>query len=232
MKLSAVATSSAPVNNSPLSSLNPVDPAQALNSVTNQLAFFTRPATDTNPPVLFQTKVNGNTFTWQNSNSPSAILAALTAATPAGKRVYNSFNPITQVVTLVRSGDPAFNAGTNTAANPMSSISVVDTTGNLSRFFNFDTTLTAQGTQDQEVTSLSVQVSVEGTAKVQAKSLVDATATLQTQQSGVDLNAEMARAAAYQRSYQAAVRLQYIIDDMLNVLINRTGSSSSLSSAL
>jgi flagellar hook-associated protein FlgK len=46
----------------------------------------------------------------------------------------------------------------------------------------------------------------------------------------VDLNAELAQAILYQRSYEAAVRMQYIMDEMLNVLINHTGSSASNSS--
>ncbi len=40
----------------------------------------------------------------------------------------------------------------------------------------------------------------------------------------MDLNQEIAQATLYQRSYEASVRLQSIIDDMLNVLINHMGS--------
>ncbi len=226
-KLSAVAISSAPLNNNPQAALNAVDGAQALNSTQNALNFFTKPVADPVPASPFTAQVNGFSFTWTNANDPDSILAALTAATPAGRRVYSGFNPTEQIAYLVRSGDPGFNPGTNTAAVPNVSINIRDVTGNLTRFFNFDTEANGQSVLTQQVTTLSANIASETVAETQANLLVTDTQALQDAQSAVDLNQELAQARLYQRSYEASVKLQYIIDEMLNKLINGTGAQSS-----
>jgi flagellar hook-associated protein FlgK len=53
--------------------------------------------------------------------------------------------------------------------------------------------------------------------------------TMQKQVTQVNSDNEEAQAAIYQRGYDAAVRLENVIDQMLNTLINNTGTSSTSS---
>jgi flagellar hook-associated protein FlgK len=52
---------------------------------------------------------------------------------------------------------------------------------------------------------------------------------MQKQVTQVNSDNEEAQAAIYQRGYDAAVRLENVIDQMLNTLINNTGTSSTSS---
>ena len=52
---------------------------------------------------------------------------------------------------------------------------------------------------------------------------LDAATALQQSQTGVDLDEETANLLTYQHAYQGAARVLTAIDEMLDVLINRTG---------
>ena len=223
MLLSSVVTSSAPINNSPLSTLNPVDDTVPMTTVQNLLDVFT--PVDKAQAAPFTAQVDQSQFTWQPSDSISFnILPNLTGATPANHTVDSFFDPVTQTVVLLKSGDPVFNA-TLTAGNPMQSIGIKDVTGNLTRFLNLDSDTNSSRIFSQMVTSVGANVGSEGVLKTQAQAVVDNTQQMQDQQSSVDLNEELAQSRLYQRSYEASVRLQGIMDEMLNVLINHMGSS-------
>ncbi len=226
LQLSAVLTSSAPINNSPVSDLNPVDDFLPLSSVQNQLDLFTKPSSSGTVMVDGAT-----TFNWNYSQDISTgILLSLNGASAVNRKIDYFFDPVAQIVYLVRSGDPAFNPGGLTFANPMTSITVSDTAGNLTRALNLDTNTNSSQLFDQLTTQLSAEAQTETVLKQQSQDLVNATQVLQDQTAQVNLDEELALARVLQRSYEAAARLQFILDEMLNVLINRTGSSSSGSS--
>jgi flagellar hook-associated protein 1 FlgK len=63
----------------------------------------------------------------------------------------------------------------------------------------------------------AMQATLAGTA-------ASAATTAQTSQSGVDLDEETSNLVMYQHAYQAAARVMSAVDQMLDTLINRTGS--------
>jgi flagellar hook-associated protein FlgK len=232
LALSAVVTSSAPVNNAPISGVNKAVSGQALNSATNKLNLYTNPFPPLVPVANYSTKFDTATVNWQPVSTISAVLFNITASTSmaTGGKIYQSFNSLQQVVTLVKSGDQAFNAGILSAATPLSSIQITDNTGNLSRIFNFDTNENSSRLMDTLTTALASRAASETVLKTQAQAMVDQTQTLQDQTSLVSLEGELAQARVFQRSFEASVRLQAIIDEMLNTLINHMGSSTVSSS--
>jgi flagellar hook-associated protein FlgK len=76
-------------------------------------------------------------------------------------------------------------------------------------------------------TSLKGQMDSSATLMNQYKAGLDQTQAIQTNITKVDPNAELAKAKLYQRAYDASVRLSEVIDEMLNMLINHMGTSSS-----
>jgi len=231
MKMSAVITSSAPINNSPTSSSSQVNGALGLNVSPNPLNLFTD-AYPTSTLGNYNVKVNSSSVGWAPSNDLLTIFGAIQGANTvaSGKQVRGNYNVNTQIVSLIRVGQTAFNTGILSAGTPQQSISVSDLTGNLTRVFNFDTSENSTTVFDQFSTTLGGRVTAEGVNVTQAQALVDQTTQLQQNESGVDVAAELAQARIYQRSYEASVRLQAIMDEMLNVLINHMGSSTTSSS--
>ncbi len=239
MRLTAYATSTAPVNSDPTTGVNTVDPNSALNavganapavgSVDNPLALFTQPLV---PPAgtNWTADVNGNpaaTFTWNPSQSINTILAAIPA--PAGTTLYSGFlvasSPATQANLLAQ--QVVFNAvpnGDPTAAQPLTSFSITDITGNLTQVLNLGNAVNPKQTLGDLATALGQTLAAAQSQQTQADNLVTATEQLQTAQSGVDLNAQLAQAAVYQNAYDAAVRMQYVLESMLNYLITGMGS--------
>jgi flagellar hook-associated protein 1 FlgK len=59
------------------------------------------------------------------------------------------------------------------------------------------------------------------------KNVLDQLQTMQSNITKVDVNAEKAKAAMYQRAYDASVQLSTVINEMMDMLINHTGSSVS-----
>jgi flagellar hook-associated protein FlgK len=227
LALSSVVVSSAPINNAALTALNQVNGGLPLNSSVNALNVFSQAQPNAGGVML----VDGNPVSWLPTEDPGTILFNIQSATPVNQKVYNFFDSANQVVYLIKSGDVAFNV-TLTAGNPLKSIGVQDSTGNLSRVFNFDTDTNSSRLFDAELVELGGRADAEGVLKSQAQALVDQTQQLQDNVSKVDLNAELAQARIFQRSYEASVRLQAILDEVLNVLINHTGTSSGASSAI
>ncbi|MGH7441180.1 MAG: flagellar hook-associated protein FlgK [bacterium] len=239
LQLAAYASSTAPVNAVPVNGVNTVDPGQALNyaapgapdpgTVDNPLSLFTQPMT---PPAggTWTADVNGDTaneFTWTPSQSIDTILGDIPA--PAGTTLYTGFFQAGSPATLanlhaqeaifyaVANGDPS-------VAQPLTTFSIGDVTGNLSQVLNLGNAKNPLQTLTQLATTLSDTTAAAQSQKTQAGNLVSATEALQTQQSGVDVNAQLAQATVYQNAYDAAVRMQYILENMLNYLITQTGS--------
>jgi flagellar hook-associated protein FlgK len=101
---------------------------------------------------------------------------------------------------------------------------VGDLTGNLSQVLNLNPDSNATQIFSELTTNISGSITSSTAEQTQADNLVKATQALQTAQSGVNTDAQMAQAVAYQNAYEAAVRMQYVLFDMLNLLITETGS--------
>jgi len=229
MKLSAIASSSAPINNNVVAAFNQVDPNLPLNGTLNTLDLFTN-ASPIIPGVSYQFQVDNSIIAWLPTDDSVTLLFNVQFGTPLGQRVFFTFDSTRQVVVFNKSGDPGDNPGTLLVGNPMKAIQLSDVTGNLTRVYNFDTQENAQRLFDEMKTGLTGNASSETALEAQAQALVDGTKALQDAESAVNLDEELAQARLYQRSYEASVRLQFILDEILNVLINHTGSSASSSS--
>lgn len=224
--VSSVVTSSAPINNYPVPGSNIIDPFGAMNNPQNLLNLFSSP---------FKTggtvRIDGNPVNWSVTDDIAATINfAIVGATAPPNQVSLTFNAADQTVSIIKSGDPTgVNLGVHNygLGNTMQAVQIVDQVGNLTRTLNLDTNTNANTILDELIVSLGSRKAAEGVLVQQAQALVDQTRSLQQAQSQVDLNAELAQARLYQRSYEASVRLQFILDEMLNVLINRTGSSAS-----
>lgn len=234
LMISSSVTSSAPVNNYPVPgapSTLQVDPFGALNSTQNKLDIFTTPSVNGGTILI-----DGNPVNWTSTDQIQISLAlAVQLATPTPGQVSLFWDSTTQTVVLEKSGDPVgANAGSHNfgAGNTMTGIQVVDTVGNLTRALNLDTNTNATKIMDELVVALGARRDAEGVLEQQAQALVDQTQQLQDNESKVDINQELAQARIFQRSYEASVRLQAIMDEMLNVLINHTGTSSSASGSV
>lgn len=165
MQLSAIVTSSAPINNAALPTLvqNQVNGVSALNAQPNLLNLFTPVDPMPQAPATYQIKVNNTITNWLPTTTIGAVLNQIKSANlPAtGNQISFNINAASQILSLIHVGDTVFNTGTLTAANPMTSISVSDVSGNLSQVFNFDPLGTPQGIFSQMANTLSSNISSE-----------------------------------------------------------------------
>jgi flagellar hook-associated protein 1 FlgK len=228
LMLSSVVTSSAPINNYPVpgaAATMQIFTGIGMNTGQNILDLFTTPST-TGGTIL----IDGVPVNWTPADDIGGTLfvaVQLAIAPPA--QVFLFFDSATQTARLERSGDPAgANAGSHAFPGAsMNSVQVVDQTGNLSRTLNLDTNTNGSKILDELVVALGSRKDAETVLEAQAQALVDQSQQLQDNVSKVDVNSELAQARLYQRSFEASVRLQGILDEMLNVLINHTGTQSS-----
>lgn len=216
-KLGATLYSAAPVNNSPSVGLNMVNAGTAVNNAAMQLDYYTKPVGGT-------TTVAGYNFTWSVTQSLNTMMANLNAATGAGFKVQATFNSATQLLTLYQASFAPNNLAT--VANPLVSLTVSDVSGNFSSLTNLRTGQSFSSVFASLMTGLSDTSSMDALLTAQYQSTSDGLQAVQDSISKVDLAQEQAQAAAYQRSYEASVRIQAIMDQMLNVLINHMGSSA------
>lgn len=226
LMISSSVISSTPINNYPVPGSNQVDPVGAMNNTQNKLNLYTTPLS-TGGTVL----IDGVAVNWNPSQDIQITLAlAINAATPSPQKISLSWDATNQIVLMEKSGDPTANPGALNfgLGNTMTAIQVVDQKGNLSRTLNLDTNTNATKILSELVVALGSRQATQQTLVKQAQALVDQTTTLQKAESDVFTNqtAIQAQDMAYQRSYEASLRLMFIMDDMLNVLINRTGSSA------
>jgi flagellar hook-associated protein FlgK len=221
LMLSSELTSSAPVNNGPvITAQDSLKANQALKSAVNKGNIFTQASTGAG--TTGTATVDGVNFNWTTASTIFGINALIAGADPT---LAPGWNPTTQTLTIVRSGYS--NPGILTPANPMTPISFSDVQGNLSKIFNLGNDANASSVLSGLVGSLSGEASNAQVLATQAQNLVSNTNSLQAAQSAVDLNAQLAQANSYKLAYEAAARMQYVLDDMLNYLINQMGSSSS-----
>jgi flagellar hook-associated protein FlgK len=77
----------------------------------------------------------------------------------------------------------------------------------------------------QRVTELSLIIQKSDTMATQHKNLLDVLTKDRESVGGVSLDEEAANLMAYQRSYQASIRMMTAVDDMLNRVINNMGKA-------
>jgi flagellar hook-associated protein 1 len=216
LQISAKVTSSAPINSYSTSGLNQVADFAPLNSATNLLDLYTK--ADAGGSIL----VNGQTVNWNPSQAPATTIAGNIQAATGTVGLSPDPNP-TQTYILE---DARTTSGSHTFGNPVTGIQVADVTGNLTRVLNLDTDTNASQILSQLISGISAQQSSATVAATQAQALVSNTQQLQNNVSQVNTDQETAQAEAYQRSYEAAIRIQSVINEMLDTLINRMGSEA------
>lgn len=96
MKMSSVVTSSAPINNSPISALNQISGAVGLNVQPNPLNLFT--GAFPTPPTNYTVRVNNSNINWLPSDDITTIVGNIQAANTvaSGQQVRGNFNVGTQ----------------------------------------------------------------------------------------------------------------------------------------
>ncbi|HTB22761.1 MAG TPA: hypothetical protein VK914_08655 [bacterium] len=232
LQLGSVLVSSAPLNAVPTDGINQVNPNFALNYVApnpnvvdNPMSLYTQPVT---PPGGGTVTVNNDpatVFTWNATDSVNDLLNLIQGAAPANSTLFAGFNqpplaPAQEVAIFSVLNGPS------SIGNQLQSVSINDLTGNLTQVLNLDTDTNATQLFSQMTTNLANTTAALKAENTQANSLVSATQALQTAQSGVDENAQLAEAAIYENAYDAAVRMQYVLENMLNFLITQVGTSN------
>jgi flagellar hook-associated protein 1 FlgK len=230
LSLNSVLYSSGPINNVPTTGVNQVEeygPAptftpQPLDSTANELALFTQPVVPAGGGTVEVDGNPGQIVTWTPNQDLATIMAAIQNSAPPGTLIA-SFNESTQQAELINAGPPQ-NPGILTPGNPLQSVSINDLTGNLTQVLNLDTNTNATQLFTQFTTTMKNTTTAVQSEQTQATNLVNATQALQTQQSGVNTDAQLAQAMIYENAYDAAVRMQYVLENMLNFLITQTGT--------
>ncbi len=191
----------------------------------------------TSPSGSGVVNVNGTNITWSSTQSLDSVLSSFSAA-----GVNATFDPNTQTITLAR--NPSIGTGAG--------ITVTDVSGNFTAFTNLGAATLNNGVPGDgggatALAGLSSTV-VVGTPPTQslpqsvsgfmssvaqsasqaqndqttAQSLLTSLQQQQDSQEGVNQDEEAANMMSYQQTYEAAVELAHVQDQMLNTLINNT----------
>ena len=141
------------------------------------------------------------------------------SATPPGISEYNYFP------------DQKFHFGTRVGnggvAGTISPFIMGDQSGNLTQTMKMVGNMTFDQYYKSVLGQLSGDMNSSSSMLSSYKSALDQLTTMQANITKVDVNAEQAKAAMYQRAYDASVQLSTVINEMLDMLINHTGSSVS-----
>jgi len=122
---------------------------------------------------------------------------------------------------------PSVNVLPASLADPISQVTLIDTVGNLSQVFNLEAQPTFGSFNDGLLAQMQALLNNAQAVKDQADAAV---AQLELQQDAiakVNLDEERSRLLEYLRAYEAAVRALAVLDEMLNVLINKMAVTSS-----
>ncbi len=114
-------------------------------------------------------------------------------------------------------------AGSNTIVP----FTIADKTGNLTRSMKLVSNMRFGDYYKTILGGLSGEIASSDTILAEYKAALDQVKGMQEEITKVDEKQELALAKQYQRAYDASVRLMAVIDEMLNMLINRTATSSS-----
>jgi len=227
LRLQAKTVSLAPVNNGAgpwdrfIPTLTPVDQAEldwrTLVTTNGGTITFGWQA-----PTGGQNTVGYAWVSTQDLTGPAGIMTGINnALAGAGAPFRVQWSIATQTFTI--QGQNALPA---TAANPITPVSIMDTSGNLTMLFNVE----AQPTFGAFTDTLLAQMQAQ---RANAAALVDqadaAVSQLQLQIdaiSKVNADEEQLQLLAYTRAYEASVRAMAALDECLNVLINRMAAST------
>jgi flagellar hook-associated protein 1 FlgK len=113
------------------------------------------------------------------------------------------------------------------AADTISPFIISDVTGNLTQTMKFVGNMTFGQYYNSITGNLEGSISSSTNMLTSSKSAVDQLQTMQANITHVDAVQEQAQARLYQRAYDASVQLMTVIDEMMNILINHTGTPSS-----
>jgi flagellar hook-associated protein FlgK len=170
-------------------------------------------------------QVNGVAINWTEGQSLSwigGVIPSINAALAgAGVRFTFGFTAATQKAYIV--GTQTLPA---TAAAPVGPVTMRDTQGNLLMVMNMEAQPAFGQFGDTMLAQMQAQLSNSEAVADQAGSAVDQLQAQQDAISKVNLDEEKARLLEYLRAYEAAVRAMAAMDEMLNVLINRTAVST------
>lgn len=119
-----------------------------------------------------------------------------------------------------------YSVGTKTVANTLSAFQITDITGNFTQVMKMVGNVTFDGLYSSTMNKLSDDASTADSMLSQYQASLTQLQTMQTQVTQVNVDNEEAQAELYQRGYDASVRLENVIDQMLNTLINDTGTPS------
>lgn len=122
-----------------------------------------------------------------------------------------------------------FATGNNSGAgiNVIAPFSIVDKTGNLADVMKINSNVRFGEAYESVLKSAENEIETSVNILDEYGASLNQLVKLQESITKVDENEELARAKAYQRAYDASVRLLSIIDQMMNMLINRTATPSS-----
>ena len=115
------------------------------------------------------------------------------------------------------------------STNVVQSFQVTDLKGNFTQALNLVGNVTFDDIYQSNMDKLSADSTTASSMLTQYEDSLTQLQTMQQQVTQVNSDNEEAQAAIYQRGYDAAVRLENTIDQMLNTLINNTGTSSTSS---
>lgn len=122
-----------------------------------------------------------------------------------------------------------FATGNNSGAgiNVIAPFSIVDKIGNLADVMKINSNVRFGEVYDSVLKSVENEINTSENILAEYGASLNQLVKLQDSITKVDENEELARAKAYQRAYDASVRLLGVIDEMMNMLINRTATPSS-----
>ncbi|MEI7541649.1 MAG: flagellar hook-associated protein FlgK [bacterium] len=169
--------------------------------------------------------LGGQTYSidWLNKNSilfTNWSIYALdgNSSVPPGISQYNYF------------ADEKFHFGTRVGnagvANEITPFTMYDKSGNLTQTMKIIGTVSFNQYYNSISNAIFSDASSAATMVASDKSTLDQLQAMQDTITKVDVNAELAKAKLYQRAYDASVKFMSVIDEMLNMLINKTGTSS------
>ena len=224
MRLSMSLNSATNVNSTVDLNVRAVDKNDALNSQNALLNYFKAFSEGGGSFSLDNTIVN-----WLDTDTLSGVLSGnIPFADPSltGDLLDQSDFINTQRAEINRT------AGAATLANPVRFFEGADVSGNFLQNLAIGKSTTILDRYESLREDLTIRQSVGDANKLGADATLQQLETLQADKSAVNLDEEMARAMAYQRSYEASIRVLSVLDQMLNVLINGTASpSTNLSSS-
>ena len=175
-------------------------------------------------------EINGTSVNWTDSQTLTGVRVAINAAI-AAQQLSLTFSAATQKMTLLGTRPVGTSA---TAAAPIKTVTLLDATGNLSMVMNMEAQPSFSAYRDAMLAQMQAQDDGSAALKDQAQGMVD---QLQAQQDAimkVNLDEERMKLTEYARGYEAAIRAMGVLDEMLNVLINKMavtvsgGTSSAL----